>query len=73
MSDEGLFWAGVPLTVRSELYHIYRESDERSLCGKYRHGAYNEKSPVQDGDSWRDGKDCKECARKAGLLEEGSA
>lgn len=71
MSDESLFWAGAPLTVRSDLFHIYRESDKRSLCGKYSHGSLNDTSPVEEGDTWRDGKDCKACARKAGLLDEG--
>lgn len=68
--DEELFWAGAPITVRSDLFHIYREEDLRSLCGKYRHGAYNDKSPVESDDSWRDGEDCKACARKVGILDD---
>lgn len=68
--DEDLFWAGAPLTVNSDHYHIYDESG-RSLCGKYGHGSVNETSPVDpEEDSWRDGKDCKECCRKAGVLDE---
>lgn len=66
MTDE-LFWAGAPLTVRSDLYHIYRESTGRSLCGRYRHSDLNEKSPVKPDDTYRKGKDCKTCSRKASI------
>lgn len=66
---EGLFWAGAPVTVESDLFHIYGE-DGRSLCGRYHHSSINETSPVTEDDSWRDGKDCKACSRKAGLLED---
>lgn len=68
--DESLFWAGAPITVRSDMFHVYRESNGRSLCGKYRHGTYNEKSPVTDDDSYREGRDCKKCSRKAGVLDD---
>lgn len=64
-----LFWAGAPLTVNSDLQHIYDADSGRSLCGKYRHAAINATTPVEDGDSWRDGKDCKACSRKADPVE----
>jgi len=68
-TEHGLFWAGAPLTVRSDHYHIYREETGRSLCGKYRHAGMNAKSPVEEGDTWTDGGDCKECCRKADPVE----
>ncbi|GAB7010423.1 hypothetical protein [Halorubrum trueperi] len=68
-TEHGLFWAGAPLTVRSELFHIYSEETDRSLCGKYRHGNMNETTPVEEGDTWKDGRDCKSCSRKADPVE----
>lgn len=68
-TEHGLFWAGAPLTVRSDLYHIYREDTGRSLCGKYRHAAMNAKNQVEEGDTWTDGGDCKTCCRKADPVE----
>lgn len=67
--DTGLFWAGAPLTVRSDLFHIFDEETERSLCGRYDHVRANEKAPVKEGQSWTDGKDCKSCCRKADPVE----
>ena len=68
-TDRELVWADAPLSSRSKLFHIYGE-DRRSLCGKYHLGSMMRTSPVEDGDSWRDGKDCKACCRKAGVLDE---
>lgn len=68
-TEHGLYWAGAPLTVNSDLFHIYREETNRSLCGKYRHTGMNAKSPVEEGDTWTDGGDCKACCRKAGPVE----
>lgn len=67
MSDD-IVWADAPLTSSSTLFHIYGE-DDRSLCGKYGLSRMMRTTPVADDDSWREGKDCKACCRKAGLIE----
>lgn len=68
---DDLFWAGPPPGVRSRHYHIYDSSNgERSLCGQYAHASVNMTAPVEPDDEWRDGHDCKECSRKAGVLDE---
>lgn len=70
MTDENqaeLVWADAPLTTNSNLFHIYE--DGRSLCGKYALGSLMRTTPVEDGDSWRDGEDCKACCRKADVVK----
>ena len=65
MRDENrdLMW-GEPFEARR--FHIFDGS--RMLCGNWLFGAADE--PVDLGvDGYRKGDDCKECCRKAGLLE----
>ena len=70
MSDETQWW-GQPL--KAQVFHVF-EGEKRlagSLCGNW-HLSYDGDDPEvdPDDDEWRDGKDCKKCARKAGVLEE---
>lgn len=66
MSDlEDLKW-GEPINARR--WHIFREG--RSLCGGGRWMLLGADQSVSEDDSYREGKDCKECCRRAGLLEE---
>lgn len=66
MSDE---WWGRPYDARR--YHIF-EGDglAESLCGNWGFTNDGAEPEVSDDDGWRDGKDCKECCRQAGLLNE---
>lgn len=61
-------WWGKPF--RARVYHIF-EGDGRvtSLCNSYLFANDGGEPEVSDDDEWRDGKDCKTCSRKAGLLE----
>lgn len=71
MSDnESTLWWGKPL--KAQRYHVFEgEGMSTSLCDNWMFG-YNEIDPKLnlEDDSFREGKDCKECSRKAGLLEE---
>jgi len=69
-SDETRWW-GEPL--RARCFHVF-EGEGRlagSLCGSWQM-AYGDDMPKvdPDGDSFKDGSDCKECARRAGVLNE---
>lgn len=69
--DAETLWWGEPLDARR--YHIFGGVGAmcRGLCGGWMMG-YSSDMPHVDpeSDSWRDGKDCKTCARKAGVLDE---
>lgn len=72
MSDEDdLLWWGKPADARR--YHVFEgEGLSRSLCDNWMltHEPVDEVvSP--DSDEFREGKDCKTCSRKAGVLSEG--
>lgn len=64
MSKDVQKW-GRPLSATR--WHIFK--DLQSLCGQW---AYNPNDEPVDPkeDEYREGEDCKECCRKAGLLEE---
>ncbi|MFC7069477.1 hypothetical protein [Halobaculum lipolyticum] len=68
MSDETLWW-GQPLDARR--YHIFEgEGAPESLCGGWLLPYDGHDPEVSEGDTFTDGQDCKECARKAGVLDE---
>lgn len=76
MSDdepETVRWWGQPLKARR--YHVFEGEGAlaNSLCNSGWAMAYGDDMPEvdPDGDTFRDGKDCKECSRRAGVLEEG--
>jgi hypothetical protein len=53
-------------------FHVFRKSDDRSLCGRY---GMLRRDPAQcyeitDDTIWQKGQDCKPCFRAAGLLRE---
>lgn len=63
----GLYW-GEPLNARR--FHIF--DGGRALCGGWMMtNRAGDKALVTDGDTFREGKDCKTCCRKAGVLEDG--
>lgn len=73
-SDQETRWWGKPLDARR--YHVFEGESPmaRSLCGSWTL-AYDGNDPEVDpeDDEFSAGDDCKECARKAGVLQEESA
>jgi hypothetical protein len=70
--DDPTLWWGQPLDARR--FHVFEgeSSLAQSLCGSWRFGYHGDDPEVDpEGDSWRDGEDCKECCRQAGVLQEG--
>lgn len=69
MSDDETLWWGEPLDARR--FHVFEGEGRlaRALCGGW-HMAYGDDMPEvdPDGDTWKDGRDCKQCAREAGVL-----
>lgn len=64
MQGSDTYQWGKPLDARR--WHIFDGS--RSLCGGWMYGAANQ-DVDPDEDAFRDGDDCKECCRKAGVLD----
>lgn len=66
--DETSLWWGRPWNAKR--YHIFEgEGNARSLCRNWKL-RYDDKDPEVDpeSDSYTQGEDCKECARKAEVL-----
>ena len=68
MADDDLWW-GEP--NRSRRWHVFEgDAMAESLCGNWMFNRRNEEAIDPDDEEYRDGKDCKECCRKAGILED---
>lgn len=69
--DKTLWW-GQPLDARR--YHVFEGEGAlaESLCSGGWMLAYDGQDPEVDpeGDTFKDGRDCKECSRKAGVLDD---
>ena len=64
MSDR---WWGQP--IRARRHHVFENG--RSLCGNWMFvNDGNEPEVKPDEDTFRDGKDCKNCSRRAGVLDD---
>lgn len=72
--EETSLWWGEPADALR--HHVFRGKSRlaRSLCGHWIL-TYHEGEPDVDpeGDTYQEGEDCKKCARRAGVLDEGSA
>ena len=69
MSKKNLWW-GKP--IKSRRFHIF-EGDRYagSLCGNWMFTNDGHDPDVDiENDSFNEGKDCKKCARKAGIIDE---
>ena len=61
-------WWGKPLDARR--FHVFEgEGQCRSLCQNWMLKYDGEDAEVSEDDEVKDGRDCKECARKAGVLD----
>lgn len=65
--ERSLLW-GKPMQART--FHIFEEESGRSLCRAYGFFSPIDAEEVSGGESYRKGRDCKQCCRKAGLLSE---
>lgn len=66
MSDDGALWWGEPLEARR--WHIFSgEGRSESLCGNWMFHRFEEEEIDPDAEEFREGKDCKECCRAAGV------
>ncbi len=56
----------------SKLFHVFREGEFRSLCGRYGLLGKNTDAcqPVKGQEKYKRGQDCKDCFRNAGLQVE---
>jgi hypothetical protein len=63
-------WWGQPFDARR--FHVFGgHGKARSLCGSWMLNHDGQDPDVDpEGDTFKDGRDCKECARKAGVLDE---
>ena len=62
LDDRDLTW-GEPVDARR--WHVF--DGPRSLCGNWMYSGATQ--PVIGDETFHDGSDCKECCRKAGLLD----
>lgn len=71
MTDDTNQWWGQPLDARR--FHVFEgeEGMSESLCSSGWLLGYDGQDPDVDPetDTFKDGRDCKECSRKAGVLE----
>lgn len=70
-SDNSELWWGYP--VRANRYHVFdgKKRLAGSLCGNWMLTYQEQDSDVKpDSDTFKEGSDCKACARKAGVLNE---
>ena len=63
-------WWGKPVQARR--FHVFdgEETLANSLCGNWALSWNSAEPYVTDEDEFKDGQDCKECSRKAGVLNE---
>lgn len=66
-SEQDLWW-GEPADARR--WHVFDgEGDCKSLCGNWMFSRRNEQTIDPSDEEFREGEDCKECARKAGVID----